>query len=114
MVSDFSDVLFQSDPFNYQPKQWQPPVAQLAVFLEAYPNKVRHLIYPSPWPLPHCPLGYQIRCAFTAPCGRHLLDPSPWPLPHCHLWCALVAVAMPQKVLPHTASPPPHLLVIRR
>jgi hypothetical protein len=41
MVTDFSDVVFQSDPFTYQPKQWQPPAAQLAVFLEAYPNKVR-------------------------------------------------------------------------
>ena len=40
MVSDFSDVIFQSDPFVYLPKQWQPPTAQLAVFLEAYPNKV--------------------------------------------------------------------------
>ena len=40
MVSDFSDVVFQSDPFSYRPQQWQPPVSQLAVFLEAYPNKV--------------------------------------------------------------------------
>ncbi len=40
MVSDFSDVFFQSDPFTYLPRQWQPPTAQLAVFLEAYPNKV--------------------------------------------------------------------------
>jgi hypothetical protein len=40
MLSDFRDVLFQSNPFEYKTKEWIPPTAQLTVFQEAYPNKV--------------------------------------------------------------------------
>ena len=40
MLSDFSDVLFQSNPFTYRPYDWQPPTAHLAVFLEHHPSKV--------------------------------------------------------------------------
>lgn len=39
LVSDFRDVIFQSDPFKYRTFEWAPPVAQLTVFLEAYPTK---------------------------------------------------------------------------
>ena len=40
MLSDANDVVFQSNPFNYQPKHWAPPRYQLTVFQEAYPNKM--------------------------------------------------------------------------
>lgn len=30
MLSDFSDVLFQTNPFSYKPYEWQPPTAHLA------------------------------------------------------------------------------------
>ena len=40
MLSDFRDVMFQSNPFLYRRWEWAPPVAQLVVFQEAYPNKV--------------------------------------------------------------------------
>jgi len=40
MLSDFRDVIFQSNPFLYRKWEWAPPVAQLVVFQEAYPNKV--------------------------------------------------------------------------
>lgn len=40
MISDFRDVMFQSNPFIYRTFQWAPPAYQLVVFQEAYPNKV--------------------------------------------------------------------------
>lgn len=40
MLSDFRDVFFQSNPFTYRAWDWAPPVSQLVVFQEAYPNKV--------------------------------------------------------------------------
>jgi hypothetical protein len=40
MISDFRDVFFQGNPFTYHPTEWAPPVAQMVVFQEAYPNKV--------------------------------------------------------------------------
>jgi len=40
MLSDFRDVLFQGNPFTYRTWEWAPPVSQLVVFQEAYPNKV--------------------------------------------------------------------------
>lgn len=40
MISDFRDVIFQTNPFNYLAPQWRPPRAQLIVFLEAIPNKM--------------------------------------------------------------------------
>lgn len=40
MLADFRDVFFQSNPFNYRKWEWHPPVAQLTVFQEPYPNKV--------------------------------------------------------------------------
>jgi hypothetical protein len=40
LVSDFRDVFFQANPFNYKPHQWAPPVAQFVAFQEPYPNKV--------------------------------------------------------------------------
>ena len=39
MLADFNDLLFQSNPFTYKPEQWFPPVSQLAVFQESFPNK---------------------------------------------------------------------------
>ena len=51
MVSDFRDVIFQSDPFSYRRQEWQPPAFQLAVFLEAYPNKgaINRCVYNRQW-----------------------------------------------------------------
>jgi len=40
MLSDFRDVFFQGNPFTYRTYEWAPPVSQLVVFQEAYPNKV--------------------------------------------------------------------------
>jgi hypothetical protein len=40
MVADFSDVMFQGNPFTFETHLWMPPAAQLVVFQEAYPNKV--------------------------------------------------------------------------
>jgi len=40
MLSDFRDVFFQANPFTYRTWDWAPPIAQLVVFQEAYPNKV--------------------------------------------------------------------------
>lgn len=40
MLSDFRDVFFQANPFAYRTWDWAPPVSQLVVFQEAYPNKV--------------------------------------------------------------------------
>jgi hypothetical protein len=40
LITDFTDVIFQSNPFTYMPELWRPPVAQLAIFLEALPQKV--------------------------------------------------------------------------
>ena len=40
MISDFRDVMFQSNPFKYHPEQWSPEDAQLVVFQEFYPIKV--------------------------------------------------------------------------
>jgi hypothetical protein len=40
MVADFADVFFQSNPFTFDTHLWMPPVAQLVVFQEAYPNKI--------------------------------------------------------------------------
>ena len=39
MVTDFRDVTFQANPFTYMADRWTPPISNLAVFLEAYPNK---------------------------------------------------------------------------
>ena len=46
MISDFRDVFFQANPFTYRSFEWAPPVAQMVVFQEAYPNKV---IYRCPY-----------------------------------------------------------------
>ena len=46
MLSDFRDVIFQSNPFLYVPKSWAPPRYQLAVFLEHFPSK---MIYRCPF-----------------------------------------------------------------
>lgn len=40
LITDFTDVIFQSNPFTYMPELWKPPVSQLAVFLEPLPQKV--------------------------------------------------------------------------
>ena len=40
LLSDFKDVFFQSDPFSYIPGHWAPPLYQLTVFQEAYPNRM--------------------------------------------------------------------------
>jgi len=40
MLSDFSDVLFQSDPFQYRKLEWAPPAYQFVVFQENHPNSV--------------------------------------------------------------------------
>lgn len=40
LVSDFRDVFFQSNPFDYKRETWGPPNYQLVVFLEAFPNKM--------------------------------------------------------------------------
>lgn len=40
LLSDFRDVIFQSNPFLYMPEIWYPPVAQLILFLEPLPQKV--------------------------------------------------------------------------
>jgi hypothetical protein len=40
LLSDFRDVIFQSNPFLYMPEIWYPPVAQLTLFLEPLPQKV--------------------------------------------------------------------------
>ena len=40
MMSDYRDVMFQSNPFEYRKYEWQPPVAQLTVFQENHPIKV--------------------------------------------------------------------------
>lgn len=40
MISDFRDVIFQSNPFTYNIKDWMPPAAQFVTFQEAFPNKV--------------------------------------------------------------------------
>jgi hypothetical protein len=42
LITDFTDVIFQSNPFTYMPELWRPPVAHLAIFLEALPQKVEH------------------------------------------------------------------------
>jgi hypothetical protein len=42
LITDFTDVIFQANPFTYMPEVWKPPAStQLAVFLEALPQKVR-------------------------------------------------------------------------
>ena len=40
MISDFRDVFFQGNPFTYRTYEWAPPIAQMVVFQEAFPNKV--------------------------------------------------------------------------
>jgi hypothetical protein len=40
MLSDFRGVFFQGNPFTYRMFEWAPPVAQIGVFQEQYPNKV--------------------------------------------------------------------------
>jgi hypothetical protein len=40
MISDFRDVFFQANPFTYHTNEWAPPVAQMVVFQEVFPNKV--------------------------------------------------------------------------
>lgn len=40
LITDFTDVFFQSNPFQYMPELWKPPVSQLAIFYEALPQKV--------------------------------------------------------------------------
>ena len=40
MMSDYRDVMFQSNPFDYRKFEWQPPVAQFTVFQENHPIKV--------------------------------------------------------------------------
>ena len=40
MLTDFADVLFQSNPFTYMRNEWMPPRSQLAIFQEMYPNKI--------------------------------------------------------------------------
>lgn len=42
-LTDFRDVIFQSNPFSYLKQLWYPPVAQLTVFLEPLPQKVNIL-----------------------------------------------------------------------
>jgi hypothetical protein len=50
MLSDFRDVFFQANPFTYRTFEWAPPVSQLVVFQEAYPNKVIYrCIFNSGW-----------------------------------------------------------------
>jgi hypothetical protein len=39
MISDFHDVIFQSDPFTYRLMDWQPEY-QLQLFQEFHPNMV--------------------------------------------------------------------------
>lgn len=40
MISDFRDVFFQANPFEYKYSEWSPPSYQMVVFQEAFPNKV--------------------------------------------------------------------------
>jgi len=40
MISDFRDVIFQSDPFQYRKFEWAPPAYHLVVFQENHPNSV--------------------------------------------------------------------------
>ena len=40
LITDFTDVFFQANPFTYMPELWKPPIAQLVVFYEALPQKV--------------------------------------------------------------------------
>lgn len=40
MISDFRDVIFQSNPFNYKSSDWREPQFQLTVFQETHPNRV--------------------------------------------------------------------------
>ena len=50
MLSDFRDVLFQSNPFTYRTFEWTPPAAQLVVFQEPHPIKViSRCVFNSGW-----------------------------------------------------------------
>ena len=40
LLTDFSDVLFQSNPFEYITHIWTHPKYQLTVFQEAFPNRM--------------------------------------------------------------------------
>lgn len=42
MISDFRDVLFQSNPFNYRPQEWKGNASypRFVAFQEAFPNRV--------------------------------------------------------------------------
>ena len=40
MMSDYRDVVFQSNPFEYRISEWAPPVATFTVFQENHPIKV--------------------------------------------------------------------------
>lgn len=40
MIADFADSFFQSNPFLYHIDEWKPPISDLVVFQEPYPNKV--------------------------------------------------------------------------
>jgi hypothetical protein len=54
LLSDYRDVLFQQNPFNYQPKRWMSPLYQLNIVFENFPQK---MIY-------RCPsnLGWLFTC----------------------------------------------------
>lgn len=46
LLSDFRDVFFQSNPFDYKRELWTGAASSMAVFQEAYPNK---MIYRCPF-----------------------------------------------------------------
>ena len=46
LISDFRDVIFQSNPFTYIPHIWSTPKYQLVIFQEPFPNK---MIYRCPF-----------------------------------------------------------------
>jgi len=50
MITDFRDVVFQSNPFEYNIRDWMPPSAQFVTFQEAFPNKaIYRCTYNSAW-----------------------------------------------------------------
>lgn len=40
LITDFRDVIFQSNPFTYMPELWRPPISDLVISLESMPQKV--------------------------------------------------------------------------
>ena len=50
LLTDFRDVIFQSNPFLYNPQDWAAPRYQLVVFQESFPNKmIYRCLFNSGW-----------------------------------------------------------------